>query len=101
MHGGAADYVPKPIDLEELETAVERALTVCTDDAADGLVVDPNGSGDRKETLKPAPGDARAAGASAITAFAVPSLENSTTSVSPVRVTMSSNSNGRPPVTGD
>ncbi|PHS79689.1 MAG: Fis family transcriptional regulator [Rhodospirillaceae bacterium] len=26
MHGGAVDFVPKPIDLEELENAIERAL---------------------------------------------------------------------------
>lgn len=26
MHGGAVDFVPKPIDLEELEQAIERAL---------------------------------------------------------------------------
>lgn len=27
MHGGAVDFVPKPIDLDELEQAIERALS--------------------------------------------------------------------------
>ena len=31
MRGGAIDYVPKPIDLDELEMAVERALAVQSD----------------------------------------------------------------------
>ncbi len=40
MQGGAVDYVPKPIDLEELEAAVERALEMRSEDDVDGLVVD-------------------------------------------------------------
>jgi DNA-binding NtrC family response regulator len=40
MHGGAVDYVPKPIDLEELETAVDRAMALQAEDGGDGLVLD-------------------------------------------------------------
>jgi DNA-binding NtrC family response regulator len=39
MHGGAVDYVPKPIDLEELEAAVDRAMTLRAEEGGDGLVV--------------------------------------------------------------
>jgi DNA-binding NtrC family response regulator len=40
MHGGAVDYVPKPIDLEELEAAVDRAISLRAAHAGDGLVLD-------------------------------------------------------------
>ncbi|MDP6708392.1 MAG: sigma-54 dependent transcriptional regulator [Alphaproteobacteria bacterium] len=40
MHAGAVDYVPKPIDLEELEAAVDRAVALRADEGDDGLVVD-------------------------------------------------------------
>ncbi|MGE5505213.1 MAG: sigma-54-dependent transcriptional regulator [Actinomycetota bacterium] len=39
MQGGAIDYVPKPIDLDELDAAVERALSRGRED--DGLVIGP------------------------------------------------------------
>jgi DNA-binding NtrC family response regulator len=39
MHGGAVDYVPKPIDLQELEAAVDRAMTLRAEEGGDGLVV--------------------------------------------------------------
>jgi DNA-binding NtrC family response regulator len=40
MHGGAVDYVPKPIDLEELEAAVDRAIKLRSGYPDDGLVLD-------------------------------------------------------------
>ena len=43
MHAGAVDYVAKPIDIDELETAVDRALTARSDEAGGGddeLVID-------------------------------------------------------------
>lgn len=41
MHGGAVDFVPKPIDLDELEQAIERSLNTGAHFSADddGLVV--------------------------------------------------------------
>ncbi len=41
MQGGAADYVPKPIDLGELDAAVERALSRESARGGDALVVGP------------------------------------------------------------
>lgn len=38
MRGGAIDYVPKPIDLDELEMAVERALAMQTDYGDHGAI---------------------------------------------------------------
>lgn len=41
MHGGAVDYVTKPIDLEKLEKAINKALSMRADvDESDGLVID-------------------------------------------------------------
>jgi len=40
MHGGAVDYVPKPIDLEELEAALDRALKMRDEHDSDALVLD-------------------------------------------------------------
>ncbi len=40
MHGGAVDYVPKPIDIDELDAAVDKALRIRAEDTADGLVID-------------------------------------------------------------
>lgn len=40
MHGGAVDYVPKPIDLDELEAAVDRALRSQTGHSGDDIVFD-------------------------------------------------------------
>lgn len=42
MHSGAADCVPKPIDIEELEAAVDRAIKLRDGGATDGLVIDHN-----------------------------------------------------------
>lgn len=39
MHGGAVDFVPKPIDLDELEQAVDRAINTTADSDGDSLVV--------------------------------------------------------------
>ena len=41
MQGGAVDYVAKPIDLDELDAAVERALS--RDSLEEGLVIGPPG----------------------------------------------------------
>lgn len=41
MQGGAADYVPKPIDLSELDAAVDRALSRESMRGGDALVVGP------------------------------------------------------------
>ena len=40
MHGGAVDYVPKPIDIDELDTAVDKALSMQAEDSADVLIID-------------------------------------------------------------
>ena len=40
MHGGAVDYVPKPIDLEELEAAVDRAVNMQPENDGDALVLE-------------------------------------------------------------
>jgi len=40
MHGGAVDYVPKPIDLEELETAIDHAVRTHDATASDALVLE-------------------------------------------------------------
>ncbi len=40
MHGGAVDYVPKPIELEELDAAVDRAMSLRAEEGGDGLVLD-------------------------------------------------------------
>ena len=48
MHGGAVDYVPKPIDLDELENAVERAVRIGGGGDDDGLVL---GAGDASGTI--------------------------------------------------
>jgi len=39
MRGGAVDYVPKPIDLEELEAAVDKAIIKDTDLPGDDIVL--------------------------------------------------------------
>jgi len=39
MRGGAVDYVPKPIDLEELEAAVDKAVIKRDDPNADDIVL--------------------------------------------------------------
>lgn len=39
MRGGAVDYVPKPIDLEELEAAVDKALIKRTNHSRDDIVL--------------------------------------------------------------
>lgn len=39
LHKGAVDFVGKPIDLEELDAAVNRAVTIHDDDSADALVL--------------------------------------------------------------
>lgn len=39
MHGGAVDYVPKPIDLEELEAAVDKAMVTHTDHSGDDIIL--------------------------------------------------------------
>lgn len=40
MHGGAVDYIQKPIDIDELENAVDRALIMHTEEVGDALVLD-------------------------------------------------------------
>lgn len=44
MHGGAIDYVTKPIDLDKLEKAINKALSMRADidasDAGDALIID-------------------------------------------------------------
>lgn len=41
MHGGAIDYVTKPIDLDKLEKAINKALSMRADlDASDALIID-------------------------------------------------------------
>ncbi len=40
LHKGAVDFVGKPIDLEELDAAVNRAVTIHSDDRKDALVID-------------------------------------------------------------
>ncbi len=39
MHGGAVDYVHKPIDIEELESAVEKALALHGDGQSNALTI--------------------------------------------------------------
>lgn len=39
MRGGAVDYVPKPIDLEELEAAVDKAITKRTYHSGDDIIL--------------------------------------------------------------
>jgi len=48
MHGGAVDYVPKPIDIDELDEAVDKALKIRAEDSSDGLFID---SGDTGGTI--------------------------------------------------
>jgi DNA-binding NtrC family response regulator len=38
MRGGAVDYVPKPIDLEELEAAVDKAVINSAEESGDDIV---------------------------------------------------------------
>jgi DNA-binding NtrC family response regulator len=45
MHGGAVDYVPKPIDIDELDAAVDKALSMRTEGSEDGLVIDSGEAG--------------------------------------------------------
>ena len=45
MHGGAVDYVPKPIDIDELDAAVDKALSMRTGGSEDGLVIDSGEAG--------------------------------------------------------
>ena len=40
MHGGAVDCIPKPIDLGELENAIDRAINMHIDAGSDALVLD-------------------------------------------------------------
>ncbi|MBT6095284.1 MAG: sigma-54-dependent Fis family transcriptional regulator [Rhodospirillaceae bacterium] len=40
MHGGAVDYIQKPIDINELEAAIDRALIMHTEESGDALVLD-------------------------------------------------------------
>ncbi|NQU56051.1 MAG: sigma-54-dependent Fis family transcriptional regulator [Rhodospirillales bacterium] len=39
MRGGAVDYVPKPIDLEELEAAVDKAVIKNVDQSSDDILL--------------------------------------------------------------
>ena len=39
MRGGAVDYVPKPIDLEQLEAAVDKAITKVTSHSGDDIIL--------------------------------------------------------------
>ncbi len=39
LHKGAADFVGKPIDLEELDAAVDRAVSIHEEDANDALII--------------------------------------------------------------
>ena len=48
MHGGAVDYIQKPIDINELEAAIDRALIMHTEESGDALVLD---SGDVSGTI--------------------------------------------------
>jgi len=48
MQGGATDYIAKPIDLEELETAIDRAVVVRDEETDDALEL---GSGDVRSTI--------------------------------------------------
>ena len=45
MHGGAVDYVPKPIDIDELDEAVDKALKIRAEDSSEGLVIDSGEAG--------------------------------------------------------
>ncbi|MEN8195660.1 MAG: sigma-54 dependent transcriptional regulator [Pseudomonadota bacterium] len=45
MHGGAVDYVPKPIDIGELDEAVDKALKIRAEDCSEGLVIDSGEAG--------------------------------------------------------
>jgi DNA-binding NtrC family response regulator len=45
MHGGAVDYVPKPIDINELDEAVDKALKIRAEDSSEGLVIDSGEAG--------------------------------------------------------
>ena len=40
MHKGAVDYIPKPINIEELEDAVDRAIKMRNDKSGDTIVLD-------------------------------------------------------------
>ncbi len=48
MQGGAVDYIQKPIDIEELEAAIDRALIMHPEAVGDALVLD---SGDVAGTI--------------------------------------------------
>ena len=48
MQGGAVDYVPKPIDIDELDEAVDRALNIGSQVQSEGLVID---SGEPRGTI--------------------------------------------------
>jgi len=56
MHGGAVDYVPKPIDIDELDEAVDKALKIRAEDSSDGLFIDSGEAGGtiigRSRTMK-------------------------------------------------
>lgn len=45
MHGGAVDYVPKPIDIDELDEAVDKALKIRAEDDSPGLIIDSRETG--------------------------------------------------------
>ncbi|MCK4867810.1 MAG: sigma-54-dependent Fis family transcriptional regulator, partial [Alphaproteobacteria bacterium] len=45
MHGGAVDYVPKPIDIDELDEAVDKALKIRAEDDSEGLIIDSGEAG--------------------------------------------------------
>lgn len=45
MHGGAVDYVPKPIDIGELDEAVDKALKIRAEDDSEGLIIDSGEAG--------------------------------------------------------
>ncbi|MGI9384542.1 MAG: sigma-54-dependent transcriptional regulator, partial [Methyloligellaceae bacterium] len=48
LHRGAVDYVGKPIDLDELDAAVDRALAPHRSDCSDGLII---AAGDTRQTI--------------------------------------------------
>ena len=48
MQGGATDYIAKPIDLEELEAAIDQAVVVGDEQSSDALEL---GSGDVRSTI--------------------------------------------------